>query len=88
MAKTYPTVVKNARGLGFMLGLELVEKIPGFASSDKPASIQFTNRMHHAGVLVIPAGMQTIRLLPSLNLKPQEAGEGISKIEDVIKSLA
>src|SRR5438094_3758470 len=27
LAKTYPTVVKNARGLGFMLGLELVEKI-------------------------------------------------------------
>jgi len=27
-------------------------------------------------------------LLPSLNLKPQEAGEGIAKIEEIIKSLA
>jgi acetylornithine/succinyldiaminopimelate/putrescine aminotransferase len=44
--------------------------------------------MQAAGVLVIPAGTQTIRLLPSLNLKPQEAGEGISKIEEVVKSLA
>jgi len=44
--------------------------------------------MHAAGVLVIPAGLQTVRLLPSLNLKPQEAGEGISKIEEVVKSLA
>ena len=90
LAEVYPAVVQNARGLGFLLGLELVEKerIPAFASSDKTAAIQFTNRMQAAGVLVIPAGAQTIRLLPPLNLHPNEAGEGISKIEEVIKSLA
>jgi acetylornithine aminotransferase/acetylornithine/N-succinyldiaminopimelate aminotransferase len=88
LVKTHPAVVKNARGLGFMLGFELAEKIPAFASSDKSAAVQFTNRMHQAGVLVIPAGAQVIRLLPPLNLRPQEAGEGISKIEEVIKSLA
>jgi acetylornithine/N-succinyldiaminopimelate aminotransferase len=90
LAEIYPAVIKNARGLGFMLGLELVEKekIPAFASSDKSAAIQFTNRLQAAGVLVIPAGTQTIRLLPPLNLKPQEAGEGVSKIEEVVKSLA
>jgi acetylornithine aminotransferase/acetylornithine/N-succinyldiaminopimelate aminotransferase len=88
LAKTYPAVVKNARGLGFMLGFELAEKIPAFASSDKPAAVQFTNRMHQAGVLVIPAGAQVIRLLPPLNLNPQEAGEGISKIEEIVKQLA
>jgi acetylornithine/N-succinyldiaminopimelate aminotransferase len=89
LAKSYPTVVKNARGFGFMLGLELVgkDKIPAFAKSDKTAAIQFANRLHAAGILVIPAGRQTIRLLPPLNLKPQEAGEGISKIEEVVKSL-
>ncbi len=88
LAKNYPFVVKSARGLGFMLGLELAEKIPAFALSEKSAAIQFTNRLHAAGVLVIPAGTQVIRLLPPLNLKPQEAGEGISKIEEVVKSLA
>jgi len=88
LAKNYPGVVKNARGLGFMLGLELAEKIPAFASSDKSAAIQMTNRLQQAGVLVIPAGTQVIRLLPPLNLKPQEAGEGIAKIEEVVKSLA
>lgn len=87
LATTYPAVVKNARGLGFMLGFELAEKIPAFASGGKSAAIQFTNRMHQAGVLVIPAGAQVIRLLPPLNLKPQEAREGISKIEEVVKSL-
>jgi acetylornithine/N-succinyldiaminopimelate aminotransferase len=90
LMQAYPTVVKSARGLGFMLGLELVEKdwIPQFAAGEKTAAVLFTNQMQAAGVLVIPAGTQTIRLLPPLNLKPQEAGEGISKIEEAVKSIA
>ena len=89
LAAAYPQVVRRARGFGFMLGLELVEreKIPAFVSSDKTAAVQFVNRLHQAGVLTIPAGTQLVRLLPPLNLKPQEAGEGISKIEEVVKSL-
>jgi acetylornithine/N-succinyldiaminopimelate aminotransferase len=87
LAKNYPTVIKNARGLGFMLGFELQEKIPAFAASEKSAAVQFVNRMHAAGVLTVPAGTQIIRLLPPLNLKPAEAGEGMSKIEEVVKAL-
>ena len=89
LATTYPGVVRRARGLGFMLGLELVEKekIRAFAAGDKPAALQLVNRLHAAGVLTIPAGAQIVRLLPPLNLKPQEAGEGVSRIEEVIKSL-
>ena len=90
LVRKYPGVLKNARGLGFMLGLEFVEKeqIPALAASDKPVSIQMTNRLQQDAVLVIPAGTQVIRLLPSLNLKPQEAAEGIAKIEEIVKQLA
>ena len=88
LAKTYPNVVKSARGMGFILGLELAEKIPAFAASDKTPALQFVNRLHTAGVLTIPAGNQIVRLLPPLNLKPQEAAEGIAKIEALVKSLA
>ena len=87
LAVDYPTVVKRVRGFGFMLGIELAENIPGLAGSDKPAALQFVNRLHAAGVLTVPAGTQIVRLLPSLNLKPQEAAEGISIIEQVVKSL-
>ena len=87
LAKTYPTVVKSARGLGFILGIELQEKVPAFAASDKTPALQFVNRLHAAGVLTVPAGNQIVRLLPPLNLKPVEAAEGISKIEEVVKSL-
>ena len=87
LARTYPTVIKSARGMGFILGVELAEKIPAFTASDQSAALQFVNRLHAAGVLTIPAGTNIVRLLPPLNLKPQEAGEGVSKIEEVVKSL-
>src|SRR5476649_471068 len=45
LAKNYPSVVKNARGIGFMLGLELADTIPAFAAGDKSAAIQFVNRL-------------------------------------------
>ncbi len=89
LAAKYPQIVKRGRGLGFILGLELVEKekIPAFAKSDKSAALQFVNRLHEIGVLTIPAGTQIVRLLPPLNLKPQEADEGIAKIEAIVKQL-
>jgi acetylornithine aminotransferase/acetylornithine/N-succinyldiaminopimelate aminotransferase len=88
LAATYPTVVKRARGLGFMLGLELAENIPAFAGNPQPAALQFVHRLHAAGVLAIPAGTQVIRLLPALNLRPGEAAEGIAQIEKIVQALA
>ena len=90
LATQYPQVVKGARGLGFMIGLELVEKGKNskLAASDKSAAVQFVNRLHQLGVMTIPAGAQIVRLLPPLNLKPQEAGEGIARIEEAVKALA
>ena len=87
LAKKYPSVIKVARGLGFMLGVELAAEIPAFKSSDKPGSIQFTNRLHEAGVLTIPAGANVLRLLPPLNLTRAEADEGLVIIESVVKRL-
>jgi acetylornithine/N-succinyldiaminopimelate aminotransferase len=90
LVRRYPNVVRNARGLGFMIGFELAPKdgIRAFAGSEKAASIQFVNRLHDLGILTIPAGTQVVRLLPPLNLKPQEAGEGIAAIESVVKQIA
>jgi acetylornithine aminotransferase/acetylornithine/N-succinyldiaminopimelate aminotransferase len=84
----YPKVVKQVRGLGLMIGVELEEKIPAFAASDKSHAVQFVSRLHDAGLLAIPSGTQVIRVLPALNLRREEATEGLAKIESVVASLA
>ncbi len=88
LARQYPTVVKRARGLGFMLGLELAENISGLPAGAKSVAAQFVDRLHAAGVLTVPAGTQIIRLLPPLTLSQPEAAEGIARIEEIVKSLA
>ena len=70
------------------IGVELVEKIPAFAKSDKTYASQFVNALHAAGVMTVPAGNQVIRLLPALNLKKSEADEGLQIIEQVVAGLA
>lgn len=90
LADAFPQIVKSARGLGFLLGLELAgkEKIPAFAASDKSAALQFVNRLHDAGATVIPSGTQVVRLLPPLNLTRAQAEEGLAIIGRAIKELA
>jgi len=89
LVQSYPQVIKAVRGLGLMIGFELVEKeqIPALAGKDKTASIQFVNRLHEAGLLTVPSGAQVVRLLPALNLTPAEAEEGIRIIEEVVRQL-
>ena len=88
IAEKYPKIIKAVRGLGLMLGFELAADIPAFSANGKSASIQFTNRLHEAGVLAIPAAAQVIRLLPPLNLARREAEEGIRTIESVVAKRA
>ena len=90
LANLYPTVVKGARGLGFMLGVELQdrENIPGFSRVEKPPSLQLVQRLHEAGLLMIPSGGQVLRILPALNLPRAIAEEGIAILESVVKSVA
>jgi acetylornithine aminotransferase/acetylornithine/N-succinyldiaminopimelate aminotransferase len=84
-----PRVITAVRGRGLMLGFELAPKdeLPALAGGDKPASLQFVNRLHELGVLTIPSGDRVVRLLPPLTLTRTQAGEGITAIERVVKSL-
>ena len=88
LAQEFPGVIRTVRGLGFMLGIELASGIPAFSASEKAASIQMVNRLHEAGLLVIPAGNNVLRLLPPYNLRQHEAEEGISIIRAEATKLA
>lgn len=89
LCQLYPNVLRRVRGLGLMLGLELAPDIPNLpGDSNKTQSVRFANLLHAAGLLTVPAGAQILRLLPPLNLRPEEAQEGLSIIERVATKLA
>ncbi len=85
----YPTILRAARGLGLMLGLELAPDLAALPGDNtKTPATRFTNLLHAAGLLAIPAGPQVIRLLPPLNLRHAEAEEGLKLTESVVAGLA
>jgi acetylornithine aminotransferase/acetylornithine/N-succinyldiaminopimelate aminotransferase len=88
LAAKYPAVLQQVRGLGLMMGIELAARIPALATSEKSPAIQFINRLHQAGALAVPSGTHIIRLLPALNLRPEEAAEGLTKIESVLTQIS
>ncbi len=89
LAKKYPHVIHEVRGVGLMIGIELAANIatlPG--DTTKTQAVRFVNLLHAAGLLTIPAGANVIRLLPALNLTKGEAEEGLKIIESVAAKLA
>ena len=88
LAAQFPQVIKSVRGLGFMLGIELAENIPAFENTGKVASLNFVNRLHDAGVLTVPSGTHVIRFLPALNLRREDAAEGLAVMTSVVKAIA
>ena len=90
LKRRHPAVIRGVRGLGLMLGMELspdlARTMPG--DPNKSVAVCFTNLLHTAGLLAIPAGTQIIRLLPALNLQRAEAEEGLRILEAVVARLA
>lgn len=84
----HPGVVRSARGVGFLLGLELGADIAAFKGDTKAPSLLMVNRLHEAGLLTIPAGTHVIRMLPALNLCRTEAEEAIGILESEVRNLA
>jgi acetylornithine/N-succinyldiaminopimelate aminotransferase len=84
----FPTLLREVRGFGLMIGIELSSDAPGFAGvADSPA-MQMVIRLHQRGLLSIPAGTNVIRLLPALNLTRAEAQEALELIGSAVSELA
>ena len=88
IAAKYPAVIQQVRGLGLMMGIELAAKIPAFAAGEKSPAVQFINLLHAAGALAVPSGTPGIRIFPALNLRLEEAAEGIGIIESVVAKIS
>jgi acetylornithine aminotransferase/acetylornithine/N-succinyldiaminopimelate aminotransferase len=72
--------VAAVRGLGLMLGIELKPGIPALSVEGKLPSVLFTAKLHDLGLLVVPAGPQTLRFLPPLNVTAAECDEAVEKL--------
>jgi acetylornithine/succinyldiaminopimelate/putrescine aminotransferase len=87
--RKYPRVIREVRGVGLMIGIELAENIPNLpGDATRTQAVRFVNLLHAAGLLTIPAGTNVIRLLPALNLRQAEAEEGLKIIESLAAKLA
>ena len=86
LREKYPAAIREVRGLGLMIGIEMGH---GFGSFDdsKPAAVQWVSALHKAGMLTIPAGSSVVRFLPPLNLTQEEAQAGLDLFEQTIKKV-
>src|SRR5579863_7440960 len=72
----HPGLFESVRGQGMMLGLKM--KIP---------SGDFITAAREAGLVVLPAGDNVVRLLPPLTLSEAEAREGVELMGKAAKAL-
>ena len=73
LAKKYPALIKEVRGLGYMVGVAMnVDPIPVVAA------------LREAGMLTVPASGIAIRLLPPLNASVEELAESMKIFDRVL----
>lgn len=65
--------VKDIRGLGFMIGIEVTGEVP-----------EILKQLRSSGLIVLSAGENVIRLLPPLTATVEEISSGIEMIADVL----
>ena len=84
----FPEVIREIRGFGLMIGLELHPSASGFAAGKRSPALQTVDRLHGQNLLTVPAATSVVRLLPALNLSHGEAEEGLRAIKCVVEALA
>lgn len=77
-------IVGDVRGIGMMIGVELVKdkktKEPGIEERNKIINNAFYNNL-----LILPCGISTIRIIPPLTMADKNIEEGMNILESAIK---
>jgi len=76
LAGKFPKHIHTIRGCGYMVGLGL---------HVEPLAVK--NAAQERGLLVVPAGRNTVRLLPALVAKPEHLAESVRILDEVFASL-
>ncbi|WP_367870822.1 aspartate aminotransferase family protein [Luteolibacter sp. Populi] len=80
-------VITEVRGIGLLLGVGIDATKFAVPEGKLPAAF-VCGKMLEAGLLVPPAGPDTIRLLPPLNVSDAEIDEALSTFKAVLSSLS
>lgn len=78
LASSMPQAVSNVRGLGLMIAFDL----PDGDTRDKALNAMEANEL-----LALSSGRNSIRFRPALNLTPDEAQEGLRRIEKSLRQV-
>ena len=76
LASQFPDCIKTVRGRGYMVGLEL-----------RINNLEVTQLAREKGLLIVPAGNNTIRLLPALIAEPEQLAESVRILEQVFQQI-
>ena len=81
--------IQTVRGVGLMIGIELVENFSKLHSASEPKapSVYIVEKLHEAGLMTVPSGTHTIRWLPALNVDKTAIDEATSILSHVLNSL-
>ena len=79
LAGKYPTLIKDARGIGLMAGLEFDAAV---SSSDVSTALL------HNGLLTAAAGGNVVRFVPPLIIQPADIEEAITISDKTIANFA
>jgi len=76
LQQRYPEVVKEVRGKGLILGLQLTRD-----------PLPIVTAARERGLLVITCGTNTLRFVPSLNVEGEDIERGMAILEDALASV-
>ena len=79
--------VETVRGLGLLRGVGLRKGAFAVPAGQTPAG-HVNNLCREAGLLACPAGPDTLRLIPALNVPEETLAEGLEILRKVLTSLA
>lgn len=78
LVEKHCTLIAGMRGAGYMVGLPLIPE---------GLNLQITAAAREEGLLVVPAGHNTIRLLPALTASPDQLSQGLAILDKVFSQI-
>lgn len=78
LVASYPEIFEEVRGTGLMIGLKCAAQT---------TNIDLVNQGYAAGVLMVPAADNVVRLLPPLNIEDADIATAVELIETAAKAI-